>query len=173
MATDAADAGTFSDWPYTLAMPTFSLSDVQIDGFAVSNTNAGETVKVLARTFLTSDEHLFHKFLQSTENVLSFHLEKQKIYVNFDDVTRLLLLVHRDNSAELHLNDIAISANMLAKRNFAKGDIVFRRDVSDIRHIRFLDLALDPHDKVLFCFKVGLKFDYFSILQEVRTSTSH
>jgi hypothetical protein len=142
-------------------MPKFFLSDVKIDGFAVSNTTAGDTAKICFRALLTSDEHLFHKLLQGTESVLSYHLEKQKIELNFNDVTRLLLVVHQDNSAELHLNDIAMSANMLAKRDFAKGDIVFRNDISDIRQMQFLDVSLEPHDKVLCCFKVGWKFGLF------------
>lgn len=142
-------------------MTKFNFTDLEIGGFAMSSGYAGEQIKVLVRASLTSDEALFHLFLKGIDGVIRHHTQKQGVSINFNYVNQFLLVIHENNTADLYCNDIGMLAEMMPKRDVAKGEPIFKSDIADIRRFRFADITLQTSDKVVFCFKVGWKFGLF------------
>lgn len=142
-------------------MNRFSFTELKVDGFAVSNAYAGEHAQILVRASLTSDEPLFHGFMKGIENVIGHHADKLGVAINFNYVSGFLLIVHADETADFFCNDVGVVAEMISKRDVAKGEVIFKSDIADIRRLRVANVVFQPKDKIIFCFKVGWKFGLF------------
>lgn len=125
-------------------------------GFAAENVKGGETVKVLTRALLTSDDPEFYQYSESISNIF---LNKNRIQI--DGVCQFLVLIHQDLSADLYVNDFAVSIEIKAKRDIKAGEAVTLGDVADIRKVKFPDIEIKDTDKVIYCFKVGWRFGLF------------
>lgn len=125
-------------------------------GFATENVKGGENAKVLTRAVLTSDDPEFYQYLES---ISSIFLNKNLIQI--DKVCKFLVLIHQDLSADLYVNDFAVSVEINAKRDIKAGEIVMLSDIADIRKVKFPDIEIKDTDKVIYCFKVGWRFGLF------------
>lgn len=135
-------------------MPHIQLNSVKISGFAGSSGEPGQTIKVLIRGGMTSNEPLFHKVMAGISSLAAPKFPQSQI-------NHLLLIVHRDNSADLYLNDFEIHGEMMLKKSVREGEAVFRSDIADWRRIRFPKINLTSTDKVVVCCKIGWKFALF------------
>jgi hypothetical protein len=137
------------------------LKEVRINGMATSNVEKGVVFPVLVRAELTSDQPEFHQFMQSVSNLVASRARDAEILLILDRVSFLLLVTHNDGTADLYLQDIPISLEILAKRDVNAGEAVYQSGVADVRRLQIPGLALKPDDGVLMCFKVGWKFALF------------
>jgi len=122
----------------------------------MENVKSGETVKVLTRAFLTSDDPEFYRYSEQISNVF---LNKNQIQI--DGVYQFLVVIHQDLSADLHVNDFSVLIEIKAKRDIKAGEIVTQGDIADIRKVKFQDIEIEDTDKVVYCFKVGWRFGLF------------
>lgn len=76
-------------------------------------------------------------------------------------VCQFLVLIHKDLSADVYLNDFPVRVLMMAKRAMNKGEVVRTSDIADIRELTFEGIHIKDTDKVIYCFKVGWKFGLF------------
>ena len=125
-------------------------------GFAAENVKGGETVKVLTRALLTSDDPEFYQYSESISNIF---LNKNQIQI--DGVCQFLVLIHQDLSADLYVNNFSVSIEIKAKRDIKAGEAVTLGDIADIRKVKFPDIEIKETDKVVYCFKVGWRFGLF------------
>lgn len=125
-------------------------------GFAAENVKGGETVKVLTRALLTSDDPEFYQYSESISNIF---LNRNRIQI--DRVCQFLVLIHQDLSADLYINDFSVAVEIKAKRDIKAGEAVMLGDIADIRKVKFPDIEIQDTDKVIYCFKVGWRFGLF------------
>ncbi len=135
----------------------FHFENVQnLAGFAAENVKGGETVKVLTRASLTSDDQEFYQYSESISNIF---LNKKRIQI--DNVYQFLVIIHQDLSADLYVNDFGVLVEIKAKRDIKAGEAVTQGDIADIRKVKFQDIEIVDTDKVIYCFKVGWRFGLF------------
>jgi len=123
-------------------------------GFSLKNIKKGEKIKVLVKAGITSDDPNFYHYIEQISNIF---LNK----INVNSVYQFLILIHRDLSVDIYINDFPVEIEIIAKRNIKKGEIVRQSDIVDIRKLRFPDIKVLETDKIIFCFKVGWKFGLF------------
>ena len=135
----------------------FHFNNVQdLAWFAAENAKGGETVKVLTRALLTSDDPEFYQYSEQISNIF---LNKNRIQI--DGVHQFLVVIHQDLSADLYVNDFGVLVEIKAKRDIKAGEIVTQGDIADIRKVKFQDISIVETDKVIYCFKVGWRFGLF------------
>jgi hypothetical protein len=91
-----------------------------------------------------------------------------KVGVVPDFVHQLLILIHKDLSADIFLNDFPVTIEIIAKRDLEKGEGVGQNDIADIKRLQFPLIQITDTDKVVFCFKKGWKFGLFFDLHRVQ-----
>ena len=142
-------------------------------GFAPCNAPKGSYGWVLSSASLTSDEPDFYRYIEQISNIffsLTYRFDDQLCFINIDEIHQFLILIHRDLSADIYVNDFSIEVKMLAKRDLKAG-IIRENDIADISELRFPDIDIQESDNVIYCFKVGWKFGlYFDFLNHVRKS---
>ncbi len=138
-------------------MKKIHLDQVQdFAGFSTKNVKKGETAKILTRASVISDEPEFYTY---TEQISNIFLNKFGIFIN--TVFQFLVLIHKDLSADLYINDFPVAIEMRVKRDIQKGEVVREGDIADMRRLKFPDIKIVETDKVIYCFKVGWKFGLF------------
>lgn len=132
----------------------FQVQDIV--GFAVENVKNGEQVKVLSKASFISDHAEFYNY---TEQISNIFLDKAKVLINA--VYQFLVIIHKNLSADLYINDFQVVVEIRAKREMKKGETISQNDIADIRRLKFPDIKIEKTDKVIYCFKVGWKFALF------------
>ena len=145
-----------------------NLKNVLISGFATANALPGETLPILVRASITSDEREFHLYMEGIDHLLSSKAKESGHLLSLDAFIGFVLIIHKDGSAELHLNDTQMSIEVLAKGDVKAGQAVYSSDIGDIRRVKYNNFTFSPSDKVFICFKVSWKFGLFFDLADER-----
>lgn len=133
----------------------YRVDEKPVHGFAAESAVAGAQVRMFVKGFVHSDQHAFHKFMNQLYRVfVQNHFQREAI-------NTLLIQMHRDSSADVHVNDIDLIFNMKVKRDFAKGEYAGLQDIADIAEVRFANLAIAEEDGIAFCFRYGWKYGLF------------
>ena len=133
-----------------------------INGFSVCNVPKEHYFWALSSSRLTSDQPLFYKYIEEISK-LFFHPPEYKIYVN--SIYSFLILIHRDLSADIYLNDFPIEIKCRSKRTLKEKALVLDNEIADIHELRFPGIDIQESDKVICCLKVGWKFGlYFNFV---------
>ncbi len=125
-------------------------------GFSPINVEKGHYFWLLTRASITSDEPLFYKYIEQISN---YFFSRAKVLQNA--VYQFLVLIHKDLSADLYINNFTVMIEIMAKRNIEKFQPVTSNDIADIRRLKFSNIKILETDKVIYCFKVGWKFGLF------------
>lgn len=134
----------------------FHLDEIKLGGFAAGNARSGEVTDIIIREQLTSDDPEFYEYIERISGVIL-----NKAGIPTDETHQFLALIHQDLSADLHVNDFAVSIEIHSKRDLKKGEAVTLEDIADIRRVNFPDIEIKDTDKVIYCFKVGWRFGLF------------
>ena len=124
-------------------------------GFSVEDVAPNGIAKVLARAFVCSDDPEFYLY---SDQISKLFLNKCYL---LDGIHNYLILIHRDLSADVYVNNIPIQIRMLSKRNLKVGEPVRQDDIANITELRFIGIDIKEDDCVIFCFKKGWKFGLF------------
>jgi len=149
-------------------MKSIKLSSVKISGFATRNMLPGEEGFILVRAKLTSSQPEFHLYMRGIDSLVVNAARTARKELTLDHTSTLLLLIRSDDSADLYLEPIPLIMEMLAKDPIKEGQIVYRRDIADLRRIRLQDVKIGSTDRIIYCFKVGWKFGLFFDLGQNR-----
>ncbi len=125
-------------------------------GATLENATGGQQVKVLCRASLTSDDHDFYAYAEQISDIFF-----SRASVSTNNVFKFLVLIHRDLSADLYINDFPVTIDIMSKRALKKGEAITQNDIADIRGLHFAGIKVVETDKVIYCFKVGWKFGLF------------
>ncbi len=144
----------------------FHLDAVQdIGGFSLINVEKGHYFWLLTRATTNSDKPEFYSYIEQLSNPF---FNKVKVFPNA--VYQFLILIHKDLSADLYINDFPVEIEIMAKRDLKKMELVTQRDIADIRRLRFPNIGIVETDKLIYCFKVGWKFGlFFDLNRELDT----
>ncbi|MCK4795915.1 MAG: hypothetical protein KAT05_00965 [Spirochaetes bacterium] len=138
-------------------MTHIPLSQVQdFVGFSVENSEKGEQIKVLSKGSFTSDQKEFYNY---TEQISNIFLNRADVLIN--GVYQFLVIIHKDLSADLYINNFPVRAQIIAKREIQKGEKISQNDIADISKLDFQGIVIEKTDKIIYCFKVGWKFALF------------
>lgn len=139
-------------------MPRFKIKSEKIAGFCAADKKPGEQmVQVCTKVpLLTSDEPSFYVLMTQVNKVFL-----SRIQYPADMVSRLLVVLHADDSADIFINDFNEIAQVQVNRPVAKGEAIYDKDVRDIKGLRFPDIEIKSDDAILFCTKVGWKFGLY------------
>ena len=136
---------------------------IDIEGFSVCNVPKEHYFWALSSSRLTSDQPIFYKYIEEISK-LFFYPTDYKIGVN--SICNFLILIHRDLSADIYLNDLPIEMKCRSKRNLKEKEPILDNDIADIVELRFPGIDIQESDKVICCLKVGWKFGlYFNFVR--------
>ncbi len=125
-----------------------------IAGFSSCYACGGETAGIIVKDFYNSDQKDFYGYLD----------EISRIYLkNFpiDHICNFLILIHKDLTADLWVNNVPIQVSIIGKKTIKGGDLVRLSDIADISSIHFTNIEICDTDNIVFCFKKGWKFGLY------------
>ena len=128
-------------------------------------------VEVACAVGLTSDDPKFYQYM---EQISSIYFNSTAFQANVNDIHSFLILIHRDLSADIYINNFMVETHVRLKRsleNLALGTLIMKSDIADIYGLSFPDIEIQDSDSIICCLKVGWKFLlYFDFLiQDRRT----
>lgn len=150
-------------------MPHFKINSENIVGFAAEKSDVGSTeAKICVKApFITSDDHEFVLLLTQTTKVF---LNKTKFPTDY--ICKFLIVLHKNNIADIYINDFIEQFRAKVKRNVKKGEGIFLHDISNITDLKFPDIQIKNDDAVIYCTKIGWKFGfYFDFTRKLKLST--
>ncbi|HDS09821.1 MAG TPA: hypothetical protein ENN73_06280 [Firmicutes bacterium] len=135
------------------------LKDVEalknLEGFFVPSTGSGEMVEIISEALLTSDDARFLKYMEKIKNVFLTPLD-----ISINSIYQLLIVCHPDFSAHVYTNDIQIEYWNKAGEEINPGEKKTGL-IRELYGINFPEIAINPEDKLFFCFKENWKFGLF------------
>lgn len=152
-----------------IAVPErINVQGISICGFAAENIAKGEEGAILVRASLTSDEGEFHQYIKNIGKLITHKAKEAGFLISLDSMSGFLLVIHNDGSAELYLNNTRFSIEIMTRRTFKQGQVIYSEEIADVRKVRYQDINLKSSDKIISCFKVGWKFALFFDLADGR-----
>ena len=136
---------------------------MDITGFSVCNVPKDHYSWVLSSSRLTSDQPLFYKYI---EEISKLYLYPADYKIGVNSICSFLILIHRNLSADIYLNDFPIEIKCRSKRTLKEKELILDNDIVDIIELRFPGIDIQESDKVICCLKVGWKFGlYFNFVR--------
>ena len=136
---------------------------IDIPGFSVCNVPKDHYYWALSSSRLTSDQPLFYKYI---EEISKLYLYPTDYKIGVNSVCSFLILIHRNLSADIYLNDFPIEIKCRSKRTLKEKELILDNDIADIIELRFPGINIHESDKVICCLKVGWKFGlYFNFVR--------
>ena len=134
-----------------------------ITGFAVCNVPKDHYGWVLSSSRLTSDDSIFYKYI---EEMSTTYLYATSYKIGVNSICSFLILIHRDLSADIYINDFPIEIKCQSKRTLKENEMISDNDIADIIELRFPGIDIQESDKVICCLKIGWKFGlYFNFVR--------
>jgi hypothetical protein len=127
----------------------------------------GESVKVVERCALTSDQHMFHVVGHAILETLQAAADASGHRVRVSHAHQLLAIIKPDETAELYLDSAACVMRVRLKTACDPGQAVFTSDLTDILAVEFPVIAFEPTDQVILFLREGFRFAlYFDLTRE-------
>ena len=137
-------------------------------GFAASNSRGGESVKVVTRGFVSSEDGdlLIQRLEHVYDSLVSkVPIEKRPLPSQID---HLLALVHKDRTVTLYINELSFRVLFRSKKEKEIGQPVDRDDIAEVEEVRFSNADIPNDAGVYFIFSIGWRKGLFYDL-----TTSH
>lgn len=135
------------------------------DSFLITAVPPGGGVASVAiKGALTSDEPLFHRFIEGLEQVVARIVQLAGAEFSLKRAATSLLVFKASGAAEFWFDTAAVSLQCLVKRPVEVATAIFENDIADITAMNFPCVTFEPDDKVLCLFRegwgFGLAFDF-------------
>jgi hypothetical protein len=134
------------------------LPSIKVGGISVNSALPGDTVQIMVRGGLTSDEPIFHSIIEGLEGVVSTALKGSSEPINWHSVSSFVLIIKPDESAELYLNGIELQMHCRVKEDVVLGEMLHFSKIADIDAVRLSNIELNETYRVFVCLKVNWKF---------------
>ena len=136
---------------------------IDITGFSVCNVPAEHYFWALSSSRQTSDQPIFYKYM---DEISKLFLHPPEYKINISSINNFLIVIHKDLSADIYLNDYPIEIKCRSKRDILEGELISDNSIADIVELRFPGIDIKESDKVICCIKVGWKFGlYFNLIR--------
>lgn len=142
-------------------------------GHALTPGRKGENIAVARQEFLSSEDGInFVRRLEGFPNIIlsQLPLERRPLQSAID---HLLVIIRKDKSASVYINELNIYAEVLSKCDLIAGQPVYGDDIADIRAIRFNGIEIPPDTGVLYVFTYGWRKAIFYDFLPVQPGSSN
>lgn len=137
--------------------PNFQRSDLKpFAGFAAENMTPNPEGTIVERSMLTSDDHLFHLYI---ENLFGYFISDRAI--SMDSVRQFVFVQHADSSVDVYFDDLDLKLEVMPKRPVKAGQKVYWNEIGDVRSLSFPRIPLREDDSIACCIKVKWKFGLY------------
>ena len=136
-------------------------------GYAAASVRNTTEVQVTVKGFSsTEDGDDFITYLEGYPELIVNKLPKNVITPSVID--HMLVIIHRDKTADVYVNELLFNLQIRPKRAFEKGDYIFPDDIADVQKLSFANLTI-PNDCGYFFYfsykwRKGLCFDLAPII---------
>lgn len=131
----------------------------RLDGVSANSALGGMTANVWVRRATTSVDPVFHQMVESFSAVISHDAAQNHVRVPPLDGAKVVLYVMKaDGTADLWIDNMAISMTCVVKRDVAPLTFIFEQDIADILDMRFPCIDIHETDRVLCLFREGWRF---------------
>jgi hypothetical protein len=129
----------------------------KIIALPLKSASDGQVIPAAYKGFLSSDQEIFHT---SINGLADLYLEG----IPHKTLNQFLVLIHKDSSADIYVNEFPIILTLFSKREIQAGSIVKMNDILDISELHFDDIDVKEDDCLVFCFRIEWKFgQYFNL----------
>jgi len=140
-------------------MLKFTIKSQKIAGIAAESVKPNEKKKFKIWTkipSITSDEKLFYKIITEMGNIFL-----NKIPFSPDLVSRFLILLHDNDIADIYVNDFPEMQKIKVNKSIEKGEPVYRKDITDIKEVKFPGIKIRKTDVVIYCTRINWRFGLY------------
>lgn len=151
-------------------MNVIKIKQLLLGGFSATSAEKCETFQLTVAHSAISTEPIFNVYAIQIFNIIHKRVKEEtgKILIP-GNINRMLLLIHKDDSATLYINDFDEIARIKASRSIKAEETVFGSDISEITHVRFPSITIEPDDKVINITRSGFIFGiYFNFSQKLQ-----
>lgn len=132
----------------------------------------GQTVGVLATEFVSSEDgDLFISRLEGFPSEVIRQIPKNQ-FVRESTVDHLVVVLRRDKTATVYLNEVMITSEVLVKRSIKAGEEVYKDDIGDVKQVLLKGVDVPDDAGFLIVFSVGwrkgLYYDFRPLLPKER-----
>ncbi|MCI4665464.1 MAG: hypothetical protein MRY74_12145 [Neomegalonema sp.] len=138
--------------------PPIHVNSLKVTGFAMGSAKNGEPLPVCVKHGLTSDDPLFPDIIEGVTRLINGHLPVDPDRVSVDQANCTLVVLHKDDSADLWLDTAAIAFRGMTKRAKKAGELVFQSDLADLNGFDFPAVDLQSDDRIICIVRVGWRF---------------
>lgn len=121
----------------------------------MSYVKPGDKGDVLYKFSSTSDDPSFYHFI----NIINYFSNICK--VREEDINKILIMIHSDQSADVYINKFDIIFKIIAKNKVILGKEVKKSQIADIQEVYFPYINLQENDCLIYCFKCGWRFGLY------------
>ncbi|MEN9342401.1 MAG: hypothetical protein RIQ54_657 [Candidatus Parcubacteria bacterium] len=150
-------------------MDYLKIDKIEVNGFLASSAEPGEQVKLAVVEHRISTEPLFYVYAVQLFNIIAKQVKEStgKVLV-IDNINRALLVINKDHSAKLYVNDFDETAKIKPSRDIKAGETVFSSDISEIQAVNFPGIEIQPTDRVVYLTRGGFIMGlYFNFTEEL------
>lgn len=138
------------------------IDKIEVDGVSLNVAEQGETVSVLQRHALTSEEYFFHVCASGLANVIETAAAASgHHFINLRGAKTVIAVIKPNKSAHLWIDKAAIVSEVRLRRSVQAGSAVFQKDVLDISALRFPLVEMAEDDQVIVIIREGFRYALF------------
>jgi len=138
-------------------MPHFKLENVdEFAGFALEKAEPGQTLKIQQKASTTSEDAEFHVWINNLSNVFFNPLKLNPASINY-----FLILIHKDKTADIYINDFPHLSLARVNRDVKQGDEIYYSDITDITELNFGDIEIKEEDIIIYSCRIFWKFGLY------------
>lgn len=130
-------------------------------GYSMSSAKGGESVKVSIIEFTSSEDgDLFVSRLEGFPSEVISKLPPQR-HIRESQVDNLLVIIRRDNTATVYINELNLAMKTRLNRRVGKGEPIFQNDIIDIDEIKFDGIEIPNDAGFAFVFSHGWRKAFY------------
>jgi hypothetical protein len=137
------------------------LKELNIHGVAATAARQGDKVQIWTRLAMTSDERIFHRVAQNIARLIEHSAAQSRKPVSLATAHTVLVVLHKDNTADLWVDSAAVNLNILLKRGARAGEAIFENDIADVTGMDFPLVEIGQTDRIICLFREGWRFALF------------
>jgi hypothetical protein len=131
----------------------------RLDGVSAHSALPGQNVKVWCRLATTSADPMFHRMVESFSAAIGHDAAQNQMAIPALDGAKVVLYVMReDGTAELWIDNMAISMTCVVRRDVEAMTFIFEHDLADVLDMRFPCIEIQEADRVLCLFREGWRY---------------
>lgn len=138
------------------------LNTVQINGLSATSAHAGETVSMITRLSVTSDEKIFHPAVESFCSHIAYCLQREgKPSIDLENAKTILLVIKESKISELWVDTAAVALRCITNSETKPYTVIFKSQIADIIEMYFPCVNIEKTDAVVCIFRLKWRFGLF------------